>query len=86
MSLIPLGNRSRLLQSPSRKVCKLCSLQMESGSCLIMSLPSRLRNLKCFKLPIEFGNTSKDELLKSSSRKYLNLEMHASNDKLLQQG
>nr|POE85032.1 hypothetical protein CFP56_40518 [Quercus suber] len=86
MSLIPLGNRSRLLQSASSKVCKLCSLQMESGSCLILLLSDRSRYFKCFKLPIESGNTSKDDKLRSSTRKYLNLEMHASNDKLLQQG
>ena len=36
MSPIPFGNRSRLWQFSSNKVCKLCSLQMESGSCLIM--------------------------------------------------
>ena len=78
MSLIPLGNRSRLLQPRSSRVCKLCSSQMESGSCLIMQLSDRSRYPKCFKLPMEHGNTSKDELLRSSTRKYLNLAIHAS--------
>nr|POE64525.1 hypothetical protein CFP56_18814 [Quercus suber] len=73
-------NPSNLLPSPTS------SLQMESGSCLIMQLPIRSRYLKCFKLPMELGNTSKDELLRSSTRKYLNLAIHTSNDKLLHQG
>nr|POE61634.1 short integuments 2, mitochondrial [Quercus suber] len=73
-------NSSNLLRSPTS------SLQMESGSCLIMRLNDRSRYLKCFKLPIEHGNTSKDEFFRSSTRKYLNLEQHVSSDKLLQQG
>ena len=80
MSLIPLGNRSRLLQPPSSKFCKLCSLQMEFGSCLIMRLSDRSRYLKCFKLPMELGNTTKDELPRQSTRKYLNLVIHASSN------
>ena len=51
---------------------------MELGICLIMSLPDRSKNLKCFKEPIELDNTSKDEPFKLSIRKYLNLKMHAS--------
>ena len=79
MFLISLGNSSRFLQLASSKVCKLCSLQMELGSRLILYLPDRLRNLKSFKVPIELGNTLKDDSSKLSTCKYLYLEMHASN-------
>ena len=78
MSLVPLGNHSRLMQFSSSKVCKLCSLQMESGSCLILRIFDRSRYLKCFKVSIKLGNTSNDDSLKSSTRKYLNFEMHVS--------
>ena len=51
---------------------------MELGSFLRFQLQDRMRYLKCFRVPTELDNTSKDESLKSSTRKYLNLEMHAS--------
>nr|POE64526.1 hypothetical protein CFP56_18814 [Quercus suber] len=93
-SAIPSNTHFRFSQSPIHKNRRESkqptafsnNLQMESGSCLIMQLPIRSRYLKCFKLPMELGNTSKDELLRSSTRKYLNLAIHTSNDKLLHQG
>lgn len=78
MFLRSLGSRSSLRHPTSSKVCKLCSLHMELGSFWILSLSDRSRYLKCFRVSMELGNTSRDDLLKLSTRKYSNLRMHAS--------
>ena len=56
---------------------------MELGNLLIFLFPRKLRYLKCFKELIKLGKASNLENFKSSSRKYLNLEMHVSTNNLL---
>jgi hypothetical protein len=51
---------------------------MEFGSFLILQFLLKSNHLKCFMVLMELGNTSKHESLKSRTRMYLNLEMHAS--------
>ena len=83
MLLIPLGISSSFSHSSRISVCRFCSLQIESGSFLIWRFLYRSRYLKCFKLPIELGKTSKLVSLKFSTRKYLNLESHLSMNRSL---
>ncbi|WRX25206.1 hypothetical protein QQP08_017693 [Theobroma cacao] len=56
---------------------------MEFGSFLMLGLSHRLKNLKCFKLPILLGNISRLELDRLSTRKYWNLLRHVSTKDLL---
>ncbi|WVZ07588.1 hypothetical protein V8G54_020934 [Vigna mungo] len=56
--------------------CKLWSLQIESGSLLILRLLLMSKYLKCFILAMVRGKVSNVKPLKFKTRKHLNFDRH----------
>ena len=78
-----LDNSSSLEQSLSIKVFKWYNLQRELGGFLTLLCMSRLKYLRCFRLPMELGNASNLDSINPNTCSHLNLKMHPQTNDLL---